>query len=392
MPSQSQSEVVMTDFQADGKTIKSKIYLRVYEDAGKLRVDLMDADLGLIVQEAPESPQIEVRVPLEKTSITLIPPSELKSDPEGILARMARMESVIERGSALVDLSRAVHFLTMLHAANLASEHGVMEKVRNRICDRYHSASKDHLFVLWVSQSDSKPVRFVSPDEKTWIDWQNFQDTLPPAFSFDPPPDCKRIALKLPPPLSFKWPVQFSSVLTLSGFYAGQSTRQKAYVDGNKLRIEMSSLGVPFVTLIRKDLAHVYFLMPQEKTYVVSAEDPKGSFVNDLRGPSRIPEEIYRHELSYVANLIGILQRNDIPMEFQSQENMRGQLCEKNKLTLKYNPDSEDLTAYLWISVADASPVRLTIDGGMTIDCDSFTSNIPSKEIFDLPSDYQEIR
>jgi hypothetical protein len=66
------------------------------------------------------------------------------------------------------------------------------ETVQAQPCDKYKVTIKDRVFYFWVNKSTQTPVRILSTDNQTRIEWNNVQVGPQPADLFKPPVDYRK--------------------------------------------------------------------------------------------------------------------------------------------------------------------------------------------------------
>ena len=162
----------------------------------------------------------------------------------------------------------------------------------------------------------------------------------------------------LPP---FTMEKHYSADVIISTQERGDIT-SKTYVDGDKMRSDVSTQGMNMSLIVRKDKQKVYQLMVAQKMAMEMPYDPakyKGNATASM-GPEGKFE------------LIG-------------PDTVNGVACTKYKVT----PDKSKEVYFFWLDTAQKVPVQMTDAGGtFKVQWKNFKAGPQEAALFEVPSDY----
>jgi outer membrane lipoprotein-sorting protein len=155
---------------------------------------------------------------------------------------------------------------------------------------------------------------------------------------------------------------QYSAEMTITT-KAGMTLQLKSYVDGDKMRSEMTMNGMDMATIVRKDKQKIYQVMVSQKMVMELPYDPdkfKGSTAASF-GPEG-------------------------KFELVGPDIVDGVACMKYKVT----SDKNKQIFYFWLDAARKAPVEMAAeDGSFTAKWKNFKTGPQDASLFELPAGYQ---
>ena len=156
---------------------------------------------------------------------------------------------------------------------------------------------------------------------------------------------------------------QYSADLTIT-MKQGMTIQAKSYLDGDKMRSEMSMNGMDMATIVRKDKQKIYQVMAAQKMAMEMDYDP-AKFMKGRTAAAFGPEGTFE--------LIG-------------PETVDGVATTKYKVT----SDKTKQVFYFWLDVARKVPVQMAAaDGSLTVKWTNFTAGPQDASLFEVPAGYQ---
>jgi hypothetical protein len=143
----------------------------------------------------------------------------------------------------------------------------------------------------------------------------------------------------------------------------GMAIQSKTYVDGDKMRSDMTMNGMAMAIIVRKDTQKIYQVMEAQKMVMESDYNP-----DKLQGHTAAsfgPEGKF--------DLIG-------------PDTVDGVACTKYTVT----SDKTKQVFYFWLDMARKVPVQMSAtDGSLTVKWKNFTAGPQDASLFEAPAGYQ---
>jgi hypothetical protein len=144
----------------------------------------------------------------------------------------------------------------------------------------------------------------------------------------------------------------------------------KVYVQGKKMRQEMSMGTEKTIVILRPDKKVVWMIQPARKTYVEMKMTGKGDF-----SPTRSLDELRKRA---VEKKLG-------------NETVNGLVCEKRRFVFK---DKKLGSVTQWYSKEIEYPVKVVTAGGpfpVVTECKNIKRGAPATSLFELPRGYKKV-
>jgi hypothetical protein len=155
---------------------------------------------------------------------------------------------------------------------------------------------------------------------------------------------------------------QYSADMTIMT-KGGMTVHTKTYVDGDKLRSNLSMGGIDMATIVRKDQQKVYQVIPAQKMVMEMNFDPSKFTGSKAAG--------FGPEGSFV--VVG-------------PDTIGGVACTKYKVT----SDKTKEIFYMWLDLAGKTPVQMAADdGSFTVTWKNYKAGPQDASLFEVPADYQ---
>lgn len=139
-----------------------------------------------------------------------------------------------------------------------------------------------------------------------------------------------------------------------------QTRSSKVYVDGGKMRAEMTIGPAHIISIVRPDKNVVYMLMPLQKMY---AENPLGD----------------------AKDLFAQASGKHAKRELLGTETVLGQRCDK------YRISSEHGTVFFWMNKETSTPVQLeSADKSVRMEWRNVQVGAQPASLFEPPADYRK--
>jgi len=145
----------------------------------------------------------------------------------------------------------------------------------------------------------------------------------------------------------------------------GMTIQAKTYLDGDKMRSEVSMNGMDMATIVRKDKRKIYHVMASQKMVMEMDYDP-----DKFKG------------YTAVDSAFGLQDK----FEVVGPETVDGVACTKYKVT----SDKTKQVFYFWLDVPRKVPVRMASeDGSFTILWKNYKVGPQDPALFEIPAGYQ---
>jgi outer membrane lipoprotein-sorting protein len=143
----------------------------------------------------------------------------------------------------------------------------------------------------------------------------------------------------------------------------GMAIQSKTYVDGDKMRSDVTMNGVAMAIIVRKDKRKIYQVMEDQKMVMEMPYDP-----DKFQGRTAAS---FGPEGTFV--LVG-------------PDTVDGVACTKYKVT----SDKTKQVFFFWLDVDRKVPVQMaTADGSLTVKWTNFTAGPQDASLFEVPEGYQ---
>jgi hypothetical protein len=144
----------------------------------------------------------------------------------------------------------------------------------------------------------------------------------------------------------------------------GMNIQSKAYIDGDKMRSDVSMNGMALSIIVRKDLKKIYQIMDVQKMVMISDFDPNKNTA--MRAAAAFgPEGKFE--------LIG-------------PDTVDGIACTKYKVT----SDSSKQVYFFWLDTAHKVPYEMaSADGALVVKWTNFVAGPQDASLFEPPAGYQ---
>ena len=145
----------------------------------------------------------------------------------------------------------------------------------------------------------------------------------------------------------------------------GMTIQSKTYVDGDKMRSDVTMNGMAMAIIVRKDEQKIYQVMEDQKMVMESDYDPSKFQGHTAVDSSLGPEGKF--------DLIG-------------PETVDGVACTKYTVT----SDKPRQVFYFWLDAARKVPVEMAAtDGSLVVKWKNFTAGPQDASLFEVPAGYQ---
>jgi negative regulator of sigma E activity len=143
----------------------------------------------------------------------------------------------------------------------------------------------------------------------------------------------------------------------------GRAIQSKTYVDGDKMRSDVTMNGMAMAIIVRKDIQKIYQLMESQKMVMESDYNPD-------KFPGRTAAS-FGPEGTFA--LVG-------------PDTVDGVACTKYTVT----SDKTRQVFYFWLDTARKVPVQMAaVDGSLTVKWKNFTVGPQDASLFEVPAGYQ---
>jgi outer membrane lipoprotein-sorting protein len=169
-------------------------------------------------------------------------------------------------------------------------------------------------------------------------------------------------AQEVPPPFAMEKHYSADLAITTKN---GMAIQSKTYVDGDKMRSDVTMNGMAMAIIVRKDKQKIYRVLESQKMVMEMDYQP-----DKIKGSTAVsfgPEGKFE--------LIG-------------PETVDGVACTKYTVT-SYKTKQ---VFYFWLDAARKVPVQMAaVDGSLTVKWKNFTVGAPDASLFEVPAGYQVV-
>jgi len=168
-------------------------------------------------------------------------------------------------------------------------------------------------------------------------------------------------AQEVAPPFAMDKPYSADMTITTK---QGMTIQAKAYLDGDKMRSDMSMNGMDMATIIRKDKQKIYQVMVSQKMVMEMDYDP-AKFMKGRTAAAFGPEGKF---------------------EVIGPDTIDGVACTKYKVI----SDKTKQVFYFWLDLARKVPVQMAAaDDSFTVKWKNYKVGPQDAALFEVPADYQ---